>query len=165
MSLQKLIIDLVEFNEWANRRYLEWLSPQPDEVLGREIPSSCPSILQTLKHIWEAQEYWYGVVADSEDFVRVWEIESPTRQMIFDGLSSNSRKLADCVRTLSENALAKKQRIENDWLNCELTKYEYLQQVLNHATYHRGQIVTIAHNLGITGAPGTDFLIWATRGG
>ncbi len=163
MSLQHLITELAEFNEWANRRYLDWLAPLPDEVLGREVPSSCPSIIKTLKHIWEAQEYWYGAVAETDDFVRVWEIDVVTREMIFEGLGSNSRKLADFVTTMTDDDLSIRLRIDNDWLNCELTKYEYLQQVLHHATYHRGQIVTMAHNLGVTGAPATDFLIWATR--
>ncbi|MBK7708105.1 MAG: DinB family protein [Acidobacteria bacterium] len=163
MSLQHLITELVEFNCWANGLYLDWLAPQPDEVLAREIQSSCPSIIKTLKHIWEAQEYWYGVVAETEDFVRVWEIEDPTRAMICVGLGSNSQKLAEFVKTVSDDDLSKRLRIDNDWLNCELRKYEYLQQVVHHATYHRGQIVTMAHNLGISGAPATDFLIRATR--
>lgn len=164
MSLQKLVSELAEFNAWANQLYLEWLAAQPDEVLSREIPSSCPSIIKTLKHIWEAQEYWCGAIAETEDFVRVWEIDVPTRKMIFEGLGSNSRKLAEFVTTMSDEDLSKRLRIDNDWLDCELTKYEYLQQVFHHATYHRGQIVTMAHNLGVTGAPATDFLIWATRG-
>lgn len=163
MSLQKLISDLAEFNAWANRRYSEWLAPYPDDVLAREIPSSCPSIIRTLKHIWEAQEYWYGAVAETDDFVRVWEIEDPTRKIILDGLRSNGRKLAEFVMTQSDDDLSKRLRIDNDWLNCDLMKYEYLQQVFHHATYHRGQIVTIAHGFGITGAPATDFLVWSTR--
>lgn len=164
MSLQNLVSELAEFNAWANQRYLKWLAPLADEMLDREIPSSCPSIIKTLKHIWEAQEYWYGAVAETADFVKVWEIANPTRQMIFEGLGSNSRKLADFVPTMTDDDLSMRLRIDNDWLNCDLTKYEYLQQVFHHATYHRGQIVTMAHNLGVTGAPSTDFLIWATRG-
>lgn len=163
MSLQHLIRELVEFNDWANCRILDWLTPQPDRVLTKEIPSSCSSILQTLKHIWEAQEYWYGVIAETEDFVRVWEIDHPTRAIICDGLRSNSRQLSEVVGTLSDGDLSIPIRIKNDWLDCNLKKYQYLQQVLHHATYHRGQIVTMTHRLAITGAPATDFLIRAIQ--
>lgn len=164
MGLQHLIHELVDFNDWANRRYLDWLAPQPDELLARGTPSSYPSIVKTLGHIWEAQEYWYGAVAESEDFVKVWEIEDPTRPMICEGLLSSSDKLLKTVRSMSDDDLSKRLRIDNDWLNCDLRKYEYLQQVVHHATYHRGQIVTMAHALGITGAPSADFLEFATPG-
>lgn len=37
----------------------------------------------------------------------------------------------------------------------------HLQHLFNHGTYHRGQIVTIAHNLGFTEMPSTDFLLYS----
>lgn len=112
MSLQHLITEPVEFNDWANRRYVDWLAPQSDTVLASEIPSSCPSIVVTLKHIWEAEEYWYGVVAEKDDFARVWEIDNPTRAMICEGLRTNSQKLAEFVgvRVLTKPDVSRRSR-------------------------------------------------------
>ncbi|MFB6801427.1 DinB family protein [Peribacillus butanolivorans] len=31
---------------------------------------------------------------------------------------------------------------------------------MNHSTYHRGQIITIGRNVGLTDAPMTDFNIY-----
>jgi len=39
-------------------------------------------------------------------------------------------------------------------------KYQLLlmpQHCINHGTYHRGQIITIARNIGITDPPTTDY--------
>jgi uncharacterized damage-inducible protein DinB len=36
-------------------------------------------------------------------------------------------------------------------------KYEYLLRVVNHGTYHRGQIVTMGRNIGTTDASNTDY--------
>ena len=160
MSLKDLVTSNVEFNEWANQRYLEWLSTKPDEVLFQEIPSSCPSIFKTLKHIWEAQEFWWGVVAETDDVVRVWELDDITKEQLFTGLEANSRNLTQYVRSLSDDGLSKRIKVENQWLQCNLTKYEYIQQFVNHATYHRGQIVTIGRNLGLTDPPSADYISW-----
>lgn len=48
-------------------------------------------------------------------------------------------------------------KIESPWFQCNLPKYDYLMQVINHGTYHRGQIVTIGRNIGITDATNTDY--------
>jgi uncharacterized damage-inducible protein DinB len=43
------------------------------------------------------------------------------------------------------------------WFQCDLPEYEYLMQVINHGTYHRGQIVAIGRNIGITDVTNTDY--------
>jgi uncharacterized damage-inducible protein DinB len=35
-----------------------------------------------------------------------------------------------------------------------------IHHCMNHSTYHRGQIVTIARSLGIIDPPSTDFMAW-----
>lgn len=160
MGFKELAANNVEFNEWANRRFLAWLSIKADEVLFQEVPSSYPSIFKTLKHIWEAQEFWWGVVAETDDLVKVWELEGLTKDQVFAGLEANSQKLTRYVKGLSEDELAKRIKIDNQWMKCDLAKYEYIQQFVNHAIYHRGQIVTIGRNLGLTDPPSADFIFW-----
>ena len=36
--------------------------------------------------------------------------------------------------------------------------YQVLLHLFNHQTYHRGQLVTMFHQLGITNIPATDFI-------
>jgi len=160
MSLKQLVTSNVDFNEWANQLYLEWLSTKSDEALFQEIPSSCSSIIKTLKHIWEAQEFWYGIIAETDDFVKVRETDDLNKDRIFEGLRKNSKNLTEYVRKLSEIDLSKTVKIENAWLQCDFPKYEYIQHLVIHTTYHRGQIVTIGHNVGITDAPMADFNFW-----
>lgn len=153
----------VEHNSWANSTIIEWLSAKDADILTREAASSCPTILATLKHIWEAQEYWTGVVGETSDFTRVWEMEDPSEDVIFQGLSANSKRLAEIVASLSDEDLARPFPVKNQWLDCLLPKAEYVQQVVGHGLYHRGQIVTMARGFGITDPPMTDFIVWATR--
>ncbi|MBL0200663.1 MAG: hypothetical protein IPP81_11100 [Chitinophagaceae bacterium] len=39
--------------------------------------------------------------------------------------------------------------------------YQMLHHVFNHASYHRGQLVTMLNQLGADKIPGTDFLLSA----
>ncbi|WP_431607929.1 DinB family protein [Zunongwangia profunda] len=36
-----------------------------------------------------------------------------------------------------------------------------MQHLFNHGTYHRGQIISMAHQLGFTEIPSTDFLFFS----
>lgn len=160
MSLKKLVKSNVDYNEWANQLYLEWLSTKSDESLFQEIPSSCPSIIKTLKHIWEAQEFWWGIVAETDDFIKVREIDNLNKDWIFEGLRKNSKNLTEYVHTISEADLLKTVKIENAWFQSDFPKYEYIQHLVLHSIYHRGQIVTIGRNVGISDAPMADFNFW-----
>ncbi|MFV0388151.1 MAG: DinB family protein [Pyrinomonadaceae bacterium] len=160
MKIAKHLKNRVEYNEWAIERYLNWLKPQPKELLQKRLPSSCAGIFETFKHIWEAQEYWRGAVCDANDFVRVWELSEISCEQVFTGLEESSKKFTAAVNLFDEKQLLENVLIENNWLKCNLQRFEYIEQVVSHGIYHRGQIVTLAHNLGIEHAPETDYLAW-----
>jgi uncharacterized damage-inducible protein DinB len=42
-------------------------------------------------------------------------------------------------------------------------RFEFLQHCINRSTYHRGQIITIARNAGITNPPITDYAIYLVK--
>lgn len=39
-------------------------------------------------------------------------------------------------------------------------RFEFILQIVNHSTYHRGQIITIGRNVGLIDAPMTDFNVY-----
>ena len=48
------IRDLVEFDDWANTRLLDACADLTQAQLRQEIPSSFPSVLATLQHMFSA---------------------------------------------------------------------------------------------------------------
>jgi uncharacterized damage-inducible protein DinB len=50
------------------------------------------------------------------------------------------------------------------WISGKAARSEYLLQVLNHSTYHRGQVITIGRNVGLTDAPMTDYNFYLLYG-
>lgn len=157
MSLQKFMANNAHYHLWATQKFVEWLSPKPEELLHKEVPSSFNSIIKTLNHIWATDEYWYAIIAETPEFEDRMAVTDLKVKEVFAGIKHRAHEICRLIGTYSEADLSKKIKIERPWFTCELPKYEYLQQLINHATYHRGQIVTIGRNIGITDASNTDY--------
>ena len=156
MSLKKLMTNYAEYNLWVNQQFVKWLTTKSEDLLHKEVPSSFSSIVKTLNHIWATEEYWYSVIAETTEFDKRENVELVTAEVL-NGLLNRSSLLAGLIKSFTEEELSQNIKIENPWFQCDLPKYEYLMQVINHGTYHRGQIVTIGRNIGITDATITDY--------
>lgn len=156
MSLKNIMSNYADYNLWVNQQFVNWLSPKSDELLYAEVSSSFSTIMKTLDHIWSTEEYWFSIISETSLLEKKPEGEL-SKEEIFSGLLNSSKKLADFINSLSEEALVKKVKIINPWFECELPISDYLLQVINHGTYHRGQIVTMGRNIGITDASNTDY--------
>jgi uncharacterized damage-inducible protein DinB len=107
MSLQKLMSNNAEYNVWANQQFVNWLCAKSYELLYKEVPSSYSSIIKILNHIWSSQEYWWGMIAQTTDIDNRFGEETFISAEIFDGIICNSQKLADFIKSLSEDELVK----------------------------------------------------------
>ncbi|MGM9479131.1 DinB family protein [Pedobacter sp. GSP4] len=148
-----LMKNYANYNFWANLTLINWLKTHPEQLLEQEALSSFKSVKLTLAHILQTQEYWFSILSKT-DFV-MKERNSLTE--IFDQLLKQSEQLSDYVANLGADKLEENTLVESPWFSCDLQNFEYVMQVFNHSTYHRGQVITICHNLGITGAPMTDY--------
>lgn len=156
MSLKMIMSNYADYNLWVNQQFVNWLSPKSNELLYAEVPSSFSTIIKTLDHIWATEEYWFSVISETLQAEKKAESEL-SKEEIFAGLLNSSTKLANFIHSMSEEDLIKKVKIVNPWFQCELPIADYLLQVINHGTYHRGQIVTMGRNIGITDASNTDY--------
>lgn len=157
MSLQKLVTNNANYHLWATQKFVDWLAPKPDELLHQEVPSSFNSIIKTLNHIWATDEYWYAIIAETPDYLKRRDITEFDSREILEGIVHRAKAINKLIASYKESELSKCIKIETPWFKCDLPKYEYLQHLVNHATYHRGQIVTIGRNIGITDAFNTDY--------
>jgi len=153
-SLAALIKNYSEYNAWANNQLVNWLKTKPEALIEKEAASGFPSIKLTLAHILKTQQFWHKAIQnekfDGEDF-------EGTVSELFEALTNHSNQLAAYVNTLSEDSLKADCELVTPWFTSNLAVFEYVVQVMNHSTYHRGQITTIGRQLGLTGAPNTDY--------
>ena len=154
-SIVYLTRNYASYNHWANKTLVNWLRTKPSELLTREVPSSFPTIQLTLQHIWQTQRYWLGVLRQEENPHA--EPFNGSLEEVLDGIVAHSKEMADYINGLAEDFVSAPLKVVNPWFECNFPGFDYVVQVMNHSTYHRGQIVTIGRNLGFTDAPMTDY--------
>lgn len=150
-----LMKNYAAYNSWANITLVNWLKTKPEELLKKEVLSSFPSIELTLAHIWRAQVYWLSVIKKEEAaFPEAFKGEL---QDLLELLIIQSEELAAYIDEMTDETLQEHNLVVNPWFHCNFANFEYIQQIVNHSTYHRGQLITIGRNLGFTDAPITDY--------
>jgi len=156
---------LYAFNRWATLRFLGAADGLTEEELARDMKSSFPSVLATLTHMYGAEwiwlERWRGRVPDSfpqrdaltsvaavrEHFGALWADQGAFLEALTD---------ADLTRSVGWRSLA------GDEYTGRLG--DLLRHVVNHATYHRGQLATLVRQLGHTPPP-TDLVLYCIQEG
>ncbi|MCL4637978.1 MULTISPECIES: DinB family protein [Olivibacter] len=155
VGLTNLIRNYVDYNLWTNITLVNWLKTKPKKLLEKEVISSFPSVLLTLKHMYKTQGYWFAIINEKYDFDP--EKDLFTIDEVMSCLVEQSAQIADYVSALTVKELQEPVLVESPWFNCEFSALEYIMQFVNHNTYHRGQVVSIGRQLGFTDAPMTDY--------
>lgn len=165
MSLSILINNYTDFNLWANTRIINWLKPLGSEFLYLETPSSYPSIDATLQHILRAETFWHLFITGQDFSHLTWAVRPSEADNIMNELIEKSQLMKDDFAQFSEADLSETLHLNMPWAKKQLSRFEYIQHVVNHSTFHRGQIITMARALGITQhIPNTDYNMFHTLG-
>lgn len=159
MSLKTLLTNSVEYNTWVTEQLVQWLQTYPEDVLQKECPSSFTSIAKTLKHISDTQLYWSSMIRETptpafEYIASSVDVKTEMHNLV------NEAKLLEVFVKENIEAMHEPYLIESQWFSSNFPKYEYVQHLIIHTTYHRGQIVTIGHNVGVQKAPMLDYNFW-----
>jgi uncharacterized damage-inducible protein DinB len=141
---------LVAFNQWANQIFFDALTQLPAEPYGRDMQSSHGGIHGTLAHLVGAEKGWLSrwrqqpgtaaadlrQLASLTDLRAYWESVCTEMAQFLDSL--DDQKLHDTLTAQSRSGLV------------TATYGQMIQHVVDHSSYHRGQIVTMLRQLGIT---------------
>ncbi|MBO9200837.1 MULTISPECIES: DinB family protein [Niastella] len=161
-AIAYLMKNYANYNLWANTTLLRWLKSKPQAELAQEVASSFPSIQLTLLHIWQTERYWLHIIKKQDQ--PPYSEFNGTLQDLFDSLLKTSGELATYINSMTDETVQERTFIESPWFSCDFRNFEYIVQVANHSTYHRGQIITIGRNLGYTDAPMTDYNLYNIDG-
>jgi uncharacterized damage-inducible protein DinB len=159
MTLESLLKSSASYNLWANTQLVTWLKSKPAELLVREMYSSFPTLRDTLLHIWAAEEIWIERMMQVPASTFLSFRFTGTTEDVLEGILKQSKAMESYVNDLSD---ADFQEICTfNLLNGtedSRTRVKMIYHCLNHSSYHRGQIVTMARNFGLTDPPGTDYI-------
>jgi uncharacterized damage-inducible protein DinB len=152
--------ELYEFNAWAHRRILDALVSLPAEQYLRDLKSSHGGIHGTLCHIVWAEHLWLNrwlgkpspTVQQGKDLASLvdararWEDVEAERGRFLRSLTD--AKLADTITV--------KPTMGGAYVH---TYLQTLQHVVDHSSYHRGQVITMLRQLGVK-PPSTGLILF-----
>jgi uncharacterized damage-inducible protein DinB len=150
---------LVDYHYWARDGMLDALEPLTAEQFTRDMGSSFRSVRDTAAHSYSAEWVWYSR----------WQGTSPAAMLPFDQFPDVSslraawlaqeRKTRASLDGLDENSVAR--IIEYRTFNGEAASsrfWQMLQHLVNHASYHRGQVTTMLRQMGANPPRPTDLI-------
>lgn len=148
MTPQEIRI-LFDYNAWANHRSLEAAATVSDEQFIRPLASSFSSLRDTLAHICSAEWIWH------QRFQGISPSAFPDLSML-----TTAHDLSAYWAQQESALLAFVARLKQDDLDREMEYmtlkfgayknpvWQSMQHVVNHGTYHRGQVTTLLRQLG-----------------
>jgi uncharacterized damage-inducible protein DinB len=87
-----------------------------------------------------------------------WAVRENEVALILSELDDVSLLMKEKFSVFSDDALQQTLHLNMPWLKNSLSRYEYIVHVINHSSYHRGQVITIARSVGIQdGFVNTDY--------
>lgn len=154
MTIRTLATRFLRYNYWANERLTSRLLTLDRNLLYLEAGGSFGTIDRTLQHIQAAQIYWHELL--TRGTINEFDLppkESAVEEVIAD-LMKSSRRLVEDLCSLDEQQLLEIIKAADS----TQSRTDYIQHVVNHSSYHRGQVVNMCRALGITGEiPVTDY--------
>jgi uncharacterized damage-inducible protein DinB len=162
-TMKELLQQYAAYNIWATKLLTDRIGKLPDEDINREIISSFPSIYKTLQHIWLAEEVWWKRLKLTENIILESAAYTGSFNEMTIALAKQSMQFKDWIDNASENQLTHVFAFIRNKEQHKMPVYQMLHHVFNHASYHRGQLVTMLNQLGADKIPGTDFSTFSLR--
>ena len=154
------IRDLYAYNRWANARSLEGASAVSSADFTKEIGGSFASLRGTLAHMYGAEwiwlERWRGNSPRALPFALDFP-DVPAIRLRWQDVERGQTEFLDALDPDRLGEVISYVNLKGDTFAYPLRRM--LQHVVNHATYHRGQITTLLRQLGATPLS-TDLLLY-----
>ncbi len=151
---------LYAYNGWANQRVRNSIQDLDPEIFKRDLEASFGSLQGTVAHLVSAQWNW----------MRRWKGQPASRPLPADAFASPQqanrrwvevdRALADFVDGLDAGSLQRSIALTTPHGHSYSSLlWQAMQHVVNHSSYHRGQIAAMLRQVGAI-PQGTDLMLY-----
>jgi uncharacterized damage-inducible protein DinB len=158
MNLQDLRT-LLDYHYWARDRLLDAIEPLTPEQLNRDTGSSFKSIRETVVHIYAAEWAWYSRCQGNSPTALLTSDGFPDAAAIRAAWTALEVKMRAFVDSLGESGIMR--MFDFKLLSQQPGSspfWQMLQHVVNHASYHRGQVTTMLRQIGAQPGKSMDMI-------
>ncbi|MBI3509310.1 MAG: hypothetical protein HY064_01500 [Bacteroidetes bacterium] len=160
MNSSELLNDYVKYNLWANKQLAGLLKTIDQTWIDKEVMSSFPSLRKTAFHIWDAEFVWLSRLSGTSP------ADFPSKKYSTEvhpaEFTNGSQEFLAFIEKQEENFFSAKTSFKTfDGTAYDTPNDQILMHIMNHSSFHRGQIVMMLRNLGFKGEmPRTDMIIY-----
>ncbi len=163
--MKEIYVKYCKYNLWANQRLTAVFKNLPEEKTSQFLENSFPSVRKTILHIWDAEVIWLkrlqGQTVDSFPS----KTFSGTTLDAINGLLQTSDEFLHFIERQDESFFTKPFTVQTITSGTYTqTAGEMTHHCMNHSTYHRGQLLMMARQLGLRDLPSTDMIFYLREG-
>jgi len=150
---------LLDYHYWARDRMLDAVQALTPEQYTRDMGSSFRSIRDTVVHIYFAEWAWHSRWTGTSPTAALPAEQFPDVQTVRTAWLEHEGKMRALLNQLGEAGITRE--IEYKLLSGKPGKsvfWHMLQHVVNHASYHRGQVTTLLRQEGASPPKAMDLI-------
>lgn len=143
------ILTLYAYNAWANERVFGTVEPLTSDQFLRDLGNSFSSVRDTVAHILGAEWIWLRRWLGDNPTALPPAADYPTAASLRDRFAAIERERRPFLQGLTDARLIEPLHYRDTaGKPSALLLGQSLQHVVNHGTYHRGQVTTLLRQLG-----------------
>ncbi|CEG27288.1 DinB family protein [Bacillus sp. B-jedd] len=156
---------LYDYHVWANKKFFGRLKELPEEIYETKIQSVFSSIAETLVHIFVTDTLWLGVMKGKsmkEIHAAIGEVQEKTKdrrleiiETLYHELSVEYQEFLQSERDLDKEIFPEHPKFGR----LETNLAQLIQHVVNHGTYHRGNLAAMIRQQGYSSVA-TDYVFY-----
>ncbi len=148
--MREYFINLFKYNDWANELILDTLSKNDIKD---------PDVYKIFSHVINAQFIWMSRITGKKEIHKpVWSVHSLQDLKQFS--KESTRLWLEYLANLDHAEMARSISYSNsEGQAFQNTVSDMLPHIVNHASYHRGQVNKLMRREGIQ-VNNTDFITW-----
>jgi len=157
--------EMFNYHTWANQTILGRIKELPSSVLSEELNSSFPTIAHALSHIYAVDQMWYLILSGMEMREALQECMPlngktlPTVEEYINSFAELTERYNEWIQRQTD--LEQTIQLDNPYAGIsETTLSKMLLHVVNHGTYHRGNISTMLRQMGHASTMNDYCLYW-----
>ncbi|WP_349730169.1 DinB family protein [Peribacillus frigoritolerans] len=146
--------NLYNYHVWANQRIIDHLKTLSPEKYQKEMKSVFSSVSKVLSHIYLVDYGWLNILEGqnmSEAMQSSLQLQEKIEKLPIEDLEMEFHTLSTRFISFlkSQEDIEKRIMLDNPWASLRETSLsEMIKHVVNHGTYHRGNISAMLHHLG-----------------
>jgi uncharacterized damage-inducible protein DinB len=163
--MENQTIEQYNYHQWANSRFFNHLKELPEEIYSNETKSVFSSVEEVIAHIYQSDGLWLSVMS-GDPFKETMSVIEQLKENVsgqgLEGMQNLYGDISDQYESFikAQDDLDKVITIEHPrYGKLDTSISDMITHVVNHGTYHRGNITAMLRQQGHAGVP-TDYIFY-----